>query len=47
MKIDEPHGRTKGYVKCWNCNGFIGKQLLDEDSYNNTCPLCEATGLLD
>jgi len=47
MKRNEPHGRTKGYTKCWNCNGYIGNGLLDEDHYDNECPLCHATGLLD
>jgi Zn finger protein HypA/HybF involved in hydrogenase expression len=43
----DKHGRSKGYVQCWNCNGYIGTDLLDKDEYDNVCPLCEATGLID
>ena len=43
----DKHGRSKGYVKCWNCDGYIGTELLDEDHYDNQCPLCDATGLID
>jgi Zn finger protein HypA/HybF involved in hydrogenase expression len=44
MKTDS-HGRSKEYIKCWNCNGWIGKNLLTPEQYDNECPLCEATGL--
>ena len=47
MKTNEPHGRTKVYTKFCNCNGYVGNGLLDEDHYNNECPLCHATGLVD
>lgn len=42
----EPTGRAKNFVKCWSCDGYVAKKLLDEEHYDNTCPLCEATGLI-
>ena len=39
-------GRIAGFVTCWNCSAIIGKQLLDEEHYMNTCPLCDATDVL-
>ena len=46
MGRDE-HGRSKSYVQCWNCGGWVGEGLLDEDHYDNECPLCHATGLIE
>lgn len=39
-------GRNAGFATCWNCGAIIGKQLLDEEHYKNTCPLCDATDIL-
>ena len=44
--MSEPTGRAKNYVKCWNCDGYVGKKLLKEDWYDNQCPLCGADGLV-
>jgi|APSaa5957512493_1039668.scaffolds.fasta_scaffold53524_1 translation initiation factor 2 beta subunit (eIF-2beta)/eIF-5 len=44
--MTEPTGRAKNYVKCWNCDGYIGKKLLREDWYDNQCPLCGAEGIV-
>jgi Zn finger protein HypA/HybF involved in hydrogenase expression len=40
-------GRSKGYVKCWNCDGYIGKELLDDNHHADVCPLCLAIDLID
>ena len=42
----ERTGRAKNYTQCYACDGYIGNGLLDEDHYNNECPLCGATGLI-
>ena len=42
-----PKGRAKEFIKCWNCNGYVHKKLLDENHYDGFCPLCEASGLLE
>ena len=47
MKKNKFKGRAKQYVKCWNCEGYVQKKLLDGDHYDGACPLCEATGLAD
>jgi len=47
MKTNEPTGRGKNFIQCWNCNGYIAKKLLDAEHYDNICPLCEATTILD
>ena len=36
---------NREYVKCWNCDGYIGKKVLISRG-EDTCPLCEATSLL-
>ena len=43
--MSEKKGRAKDYVKCWNCSGYVGKKLLDEEHYNDSCPLCNAEEL--
>ena len=44
--MSEKKGRAKDYVKCWNCSGYIGRKLLDEDHYDDECPLCGASDLV-
>ena len=39
--------KNSKYVQCWNCDGYIGRKLLVREDINNTCPLCEATEVLD
>ncbi len=43
--MTELKGRAKNYVKCWNCDGYIGKKVLVAQGIDD-CPLCEATSLL-
>jgi Zn finger protein HypA/HybF involved in hydrogenase expression len=40
--MTEPTGRAKNYVKCWDCNGYVGKGLLKQEWYDGVCPLCGA-----
>ena len=44
---DTRKGRARDYVRCYNCDGYVGKGLLREERYDNECPLCGAEGLLD
>jgi len=44
-KRNDRAGRSKEFVKCWNCNAFVGVKLLKDDDYGDQCPLCEAVGL--
>ena len=45
---NQPKTPTRSkFVRCFNCDGYIEPKLLDEEHYNNVCPLCQATGVLD
>ncbi len=45
--MTEAPKKNSKYVQCWNCDGYIGRKLLTREEYNNTCPLCEATEVID
>jgi Zn finger protein HypA/HybF involved in hydrogenase expression len=44
--MNEPTGRGKNFIKCWDCGGYVAKKLLTKEHYDNDCPLCGATGLV-
>ena len=46
MTMHNPTGRTRDYVKCWNCDGYIGKNIVQRDDFDNECPLCYADPLV-
>jgi len=46
MTMHNPTGRTRDYVKCWNCDGYIGKNIVQRDDFDNECPLCYASPLV-
>lgn len=43
--MSEQTGRAKNYIKCWNCDGYIGKSILQREEQDDVCPLCGATEL--
>ena len=42
VMASEKKGRAKDYTRCWNCQGYVGKSLLNKDHYDGECPLCGA-----
>ena len=46
MTQEHQTGRANDYTKCWNCDGYVGKNITKRDDFENECPLCFASPLV-